>query len=63
MDSSIDKVELLKEQLKMLINISPTERAEKGLRDVSVEASYAIAELNKLKHSMETIDDESDILN
>ena len=61
MDSSIDKVELLKEQLKMLINISPTERAEKGFRDVAVEASYVIAELNKLKHSMGTIDDESDI--
>jgi len=63
MKSSISQLEVLQAQLKRLSTIDPTVRLEHGLKDVSKETLKLIVESEKLKQSMASVDDKSDIPN
>jgi len=61
LDSSKEQLAILEIQVNKLANTDPTKRLEAGLKDVSAESLKLISEINKLKISMETVDDKSDI--
>lgn len=61
LDSSKEQLAILEIQINKLANTDPTKRLEAGLKDVSAESLKLISEINKLKISMGTVDDKSDI--
>lgn len=61
MNSSISQLEVLQAQLKRLASTDPSVRLKGGLKDVSEETVKLIADTEKLRQAMASVDDKSDI--
>lgn len=61
MNSSISQLDVLLAQLKRLASTDPSVRLKGGLKDVSEETVKLIADAEKLRQAMASVDDKSDI--